>query len=96
MLNNFDAAARLLNLGDQKVASEYRQYRQKLDLFFIDHDFVPMLIQENFLNAMQAGLNTQTGGGKAALGNLNDIERMADAADCISLGDQAAVKIRTD
>lgn len=52
MLNNFDAAARLLNLGDAKTANEYRQFRQKLDLFFIDHDFVPMLVQENYLNAM--------------------------------------------
>jgi hypothetical protein len=52
MINNFDAAARLLNLGDSKVAQDYKQFRQKLDLFFIDHDFVPMLVQENYLNAM--------------------------------------------
>ena len=52
MLNNFDAASRLLNLGDSKISNDYKQFRQKLDLFFIDHDFVPMLVQENYLNAM--------------------------------------------
>lgn len=52
MINNFDAAARLLNLGDSKVGHDYKNFRQKLDLFFIDHDFVPMLVQENYLNAM--------------------------------------------
>ena len=52
MLNNFDAASRLLNLGDSRISNDYKQFRQKLDLFFIDHDFVPMLVQENYLNAM--------------------------------------------
>jgi hypothetical protein len=51
MLNNFDAASRLLNLGDFKNSSKYKTYRAKLDLFFIDHEFVPLLVQENYLNA---------------------------------------------
>jgi hypothetical protein len=30
------------------------------------------------------------------MGSLDDLEKMADAAECISLGDMASVKIRTD
>lgn len=44
MLNNFDAASKLLNLGDHKVMTKYKTYRSKLDLFFIDHEFVPLLV----------------------------------------------------
>lgn len=51
MLNNFDAASKLLNLHDYKVTSKYKTYRSKLDMFFIDHEFVPLLVQENYLNA---------------------------------------------
>ena len=51
MLNNFDAASKLLNLGDHRNFSKYNTYRSKLDLFFIDHEFVPLLVQENYLNA---------------------------------------------
>ena len=51
MLNNFDAASKLLNLGDVRNTTKYPTYRAKMDLFFIDHEFVPLLVQENYLNA---------------------------------------------
>lgn len=44
MINNFDAAHRLLNHGQQNLNLKYPQFRQKLDLFFIDYDLIPLLI----------------------------------------------------
>ena len=93
MINEYDAASKLLNLGDSKVASHYKTYRQKVDLFFIDFDFVPMLVQENYLNAMQAGMDKRAGG-RDAKADLRDLERMAEAADLISTGDTANILIR--
>ena len=57
MLNNFDAASVFLNLGDKKVESRYPNFRIKLDLFFIDHEMVPLLVQENYLNAEMSDSN---------------------------------------
>ena len=33
------------------VREMYPTYRSKLDLFFIDHDFVPLLVQESYLTS---------------------------------------------
>ena len=79
MINNFDAAYRLLNMGNQKM--NYPLFRDKLDLFFIDHEFVPLLVQDNYLNMFQ---------------DQDDIEAVANAADFVSQGDLVNVKIRTE
>ena len=42
MINNYDAAHRLLNFNEFK--QKYNTFRSKLDLFFIDHEFVPLLV----------------------------------------------------
>jgi replication factor C subunit 1 len=78
MINNFDAAHRLLDHGKNSLNVKYPFFRQKVDLFFIDYDLIPLLIQENYLNSM--------GDRKT----LDDIERMADASDFISLGDSVS------
>ena len=44
MINNFEAAYRLLNHGAVSLEKSYPTFRQKLDLFFIDHDWVPLLV----------------------------------------------------
>ena len=44
MINNFDAAHRLLNHGAKNLNERYPRFRDKLDLFFIDHEWVPLLI----------------------------------------------------
>lgn len=75
MINNFDAAHKLLNCGEKPLDSLYPSFRQKLDLFFIDYDFIPLLVQECYLNAFRDRKS------------LEDIEAMAEAADMISLGD---------
>lgn len=44
MINNFDAAHRLLDHGKNDLNKRYPTFRQKLDLFFIDHELIPLLI----------------------------------------------------
>jgi hypothetical protein len=44
-------------------------------LFFIDHEFVPLLVQESYLNCF------------GARDSMQDIEKLAEAADQISIGD---------
>jgi replication factor C subunit 1 len=75
MINNFDAAHRLLNCGEKPLDRQYPTFRQKLDLFFIDYDFIPLLVQEAYLNSFQNRKEQA------------DLEAMADAADMISIGD---------
>lgn len=44
MINDFEAATRLLN-------NKYEKFRDKLDLFFVDNDWVPLLVQEAYLTS---------------------------------------------
>lgn len=78
MVGNFDAAARLLNNRE----TQNLNHKQKIDLFFVDFDLIPLLIHENYLTAMQ--MNEQT------------VHRMADAADSIAFSDLINQQIRTN
>ena len=49
MITNFDAAHRLLNHGSKNLNISYPKFTQKIDLFFIDYDFIPLLMHENYL-----------------------------------------------
>ncbi len=49
LLSNFDAATKLLNRFEFSKMS----IRKKIDLFFIDYDLIPLLVAENYLNAMK-------------------------------------------
>ena len=69
MINNFEAAARLLNKKELRGL----RYREKVDLFFIDFDFIPLLIHENYVLAMT--------------NEPNQLKRLSLAADSIVLGD---------
>ena len=75
MINNFDAAFRLLNHGAKPLDDRYPTFRSKLDLFFIDFEFIPLLMQESYLNSMERR------------DSPDDIETMAMASDFISVGD---------
>ncbi len=44
MINNYEAAFRLLNHGKNSLNAKYPTFRDKLDLFFIDYDWVPLLV----------------------------------------------------
>lgn len=52
MINNFDAAHRMLNHGAKNLNINYPTFRQKMDLFFIDYDLIPLLVQESYLTSM--------------------------------------------
>ena len=51
-------------------------WMDKLNLYFIDFNLIPLLTHENYLSTFNQGQD-----------KLNDIERMANCADLISLGD---------
>jgi len=78
MLNNFDAAKRLMT-----THNDGSTIRDKLDLFFIDYDLIPLMIQENYL-----GSNPPNNA------SLIDLNRVAFAADLISTGDVLNQAIR--
>jgi replication factor C subunit 1 len=84
MINNFEAAYRMLNTGQVPMDIRYPKFQQKLDLFFIDFDWVPLLVQESYLNSMDKR------------DSMEDIEAMANAAEFISLGDTINRQIRTN
>ena len=44
MINNWDAAFKLLNDGAVPLAKQYPKFRDKLDLFFVDYEWVPLLV----------------------------------------------------
>ncbi len=53
MINNYDAAHRLLNHGAVSLDAKYPTFRDKVDLFFVDFDWVPLLIQESYLGSFE-------------------------------------------
>jgi replication factor C subunit 1 len=69
MVGNFDAAGRLLNKKELRGL----RYRERIDLFFIDFDIIPLIIHENYLQAMT--------------NDPNQLKRLSLAADSICLGD---------
>lgn len=69
MLSNFDAASIMLCNRNTKDMT----YRKKLDLFFIDSDLIPLLIQENYLGAIGPDKDT--------------LRNMSLAADSIAFSD---------
>ncbi|AET41600.1 replication factor C subunit 1 Ecym_8322 [Eremothecium cymbalariae DBVPG len=58
---------------------------KKMELYFDDFDFTPLMVQENYLNTRPSNLHS----GKSHL------ELIADAADSISQGDLVEKKIRS-
>ena len=76
MIGHFDAASRLLNKNEMKGL----RYREKVDLFFIDFDMIPLIIHENYLSAMT--------------NEVNQLKRVSFAADSISFGDRISSFMR--
>ena len=81
MLKNFDAARELLN-----SKSRSKSYQELLDLYFIDYDLIPLLIQENYLSTFPSA-NYKT--------NFEELENVSLASDLISVSDDIDKKIRT-
>ena len=68
MIGNFEAAHKMLNGPHINSCS----FRTKLDYFFVDHEFLPLLVQENYLNTFSD----------------KDISLVSQAADFISLSEK--------
>ena len=81
MLKNFDAAKELLN-----SKSHSKSFRDLLDLYFIDYDLIPLIIQENYLSTFPSQNFTSS---------LEELENVSLAADLISQADIMDKKIRT-
>ncbi|KAK6204834.1 replication factor RFC1 C terminal domain-containing protein [Scheffersomyces amazonensis] len=84
ILKPFDIASRLLN-GQIYLENSKHSLNDKIDLYFNDIDFTPLMIQENYLSTRPLGTNT----------SLQHLERVAIAADDISLSDQVNSLIRS-
>ncbi|CAG9326085.1 unnamed protein product [Blepharisma stoltei] len=76
MIGNFDAGAKLLNWRETKTL----RHREKMDLFFVDFDLIPLLIHENYLSAIAM--------------DSTAIYRMAEAADSIAFSDLISRQMR--
>mmetsp|Transcript_35479 Transcript_35479/g.77531 ORF Transcript_35479/g.77531 Transcript_35479/m.77531 type:complete len:254 (-) Transcript_35479:657-1418(-) len=53
MINNFEACKQLMNVSD----SNHMTFREKLDLFFIDYDLIPLMVFENLWSAFGNAMN---------------------------------------
>lgn len=73
MIDNIKAATTLLHYEEFWKL----KYWEKVDLFFIDYQFIPLLVHDNYLNSME----------KTFWGSLDDVSRLANAASYFSLGD---------
>ena len=78
MISNFDASAKLLDSYQLKGTT----YKDKMDLFFIDTDMVPLLVYENYLTAIAT--------------DRYAVKKMAQAMDSIALSDTFNRKIRAN
>ena len=81
MIKNFDAAKELLNSKSKNFS-----FNKLLDLYFIDYDLIPLLIQENYLSTF----SSQNFNNKK-----EELENISLASDLISLGDNIEKKIKS-
>merc|ERR1719221_2422269 len=79
MLSTFDACKKLLNTSEGARMS----FRDRLDLFFVDHSIMGLLVQENYLGSVSK---------KPA--DVQLLNRCAHSADLMSVGDVLNSKIR--
>lgn len=84
VLKPFDITSRLLN-GQIYLPGAKHSLNDKIDLYFNDIDFAPLMIQENYLSTRPMNCNTP----------LEHLERVANAADDISQSDRVNSLIRS-
>ena len=82
MINHFDGVTKLLCRKDFNKMN----FRERINMFFLDYDLVPLLIQENYLTCYSAK--------DPEAKSLNTLKKIAKSADHISLGDTINKKIR--
>ncbi len=79
MINPFDGVKKLLT----KDSFFKMNFREKLNLFFLDYDLVPLLVQENYLGCFKDR-------------NLQTLEKMCKSSDHVSYSDILDKKIRSN
>lgn len=79
MVSNFDASAKLLT----KTVLRKLNFREKLNLFFIDYDLIPLLIHENYLTCYSNNKSKE------------DLKSLVKTTEHISVGDLLEKKIRS-
>ena len=67
MVSNFEAASKLFNSSEMKRLS----HKERIDLAYIDYDLIPLIVHENYLNAL----------------DQTDLKKLSEAADSIALAD---------
>jgi len=78
MMNFFEASSRLLSGRDLQSMS----FREKMDLYFVDYDLIPLTIFENALNAFNS------------TGKIQEFSRLAEASELMAFGDVINTNIR--
>mmetsp|Transcript_56207 Transcript_56207/g.159539 ORF Transcript_56207/g.159539 Transcript_56207/m.159539 type:complete len:936 (+) Transcript_56207:19-2826(+) len=79
MMTTFQACQKLLSTSEGARLS----FRDRLDLFFVDHSIMGLLIQENYLNAV----------GRKPV-DVDLLTRCAYSADLMTLGDMMNARVR--
>merc|ERR1719210_1635038 len=79
MLSTFDACKKLLNASEGARLS----FRDRLDLFFVDHSIMNLLVHENYLNSVAKKPN-----------DVELLNRCAYSADLMVMGDLVNAQIR--
>lgn len=80
-INNFAAAHELLDYDSRCKYS----FKELLDLYYIDYDMVPLLVQDNYLAGFDATFSRN---------NINDLHKMSLASDFIAYGDTISTHVR--
>ena len=83
LLNNFQSAGKILNPLEMKSLSHI----EKMNLYFIDPDFIPLLVQENYLKCFKAEESEKSK-------KLEQLYNISQAADSISYADTLDTQIR--
>ena len=78
MMNHFEASKKLMN----RPIFQKMKIQERIDLGFVDSDFVPLMCQENYLSSCKRNLNYQ------------DFRNLVKATDSLVSGDIITKKIR--
>lgn len=81
MMTPFDACSRLLSGGAQ--GNKKTSMMKKLDMFYIDQDLMPLMIQENYLRTYEKRGHQNV---------VDDLATCAKAAEMIAMGDSLATQ----
>lgn len=84
LLKPFDIAGKMLN-GQMYLPSARHSLNDKIDLYFNDMDFTPLMIQENYISTTPSNCKN----------SIHHLQKVANAADDISQSDRINSLIRS-